>query len=74
MSAVNFTRRCVEYIGCGFFILHMLRNRLRLSRYTGIYVAVPPILSYAVKILGYFWVDNYAERSGLYKNYRISTL
>lgn len=74
MSAVNFTRRCIEYLGCGLFIMHMLRNKLRLSRSTGLFVAIPPAISYLVKIFGYFWVDNYAERSGLYKLYRISTL
>lgn len=60
MSAVNFTRRCVEYLGCGLFIMHMIRNRIRLSRSTGLYVAIPPILSYFIKVFGYFWVDNYA--------------
>jgi len=73
MSTVNFTRKCVEYLGCGLFLLHMASNRLRISKSTGLYVAIPPTMSYLIKIIGYFWVDNYAERSGLYKIYRIST-
>ncbi len=73
MSAVNFTRKCIEYVGCGIFLLHMIKNRLRISKSTGLYIAVPPTLSYIVKLMGYWWVDNYAERSGMYKVYRIST-
>jgi hypothetical protein len=51
----------------------MLNNRLKLSRSTGLFIAIPPTLSYLIKIFGYLWVDNYAERSGLYKIYHIST-
>ncbi len=73
MQRVIFMRKFVEYSGCGVFLIHMVNNRLRLSRATGLFIAIPPTLSYLIKILGYFWVDNYAERSGLYKIYKIST-
>jgi len=73
MQKVTYMRKFVEYFGCGIFVLHMFNNRCRLSRATGLFIVIPPTLSYFIKIMGYYWVDNYAEKSGLYKIYRIST-
>lgn len=74
MDKVIFARKFVEYTGIGFFLIHMVRNRFRVSRATGFYIVIPPVLSYLVKVFGYMWVDNYAYSSGMYKIYRISTL
>ena len=72
MEKVSMTRKLVEYSGAGLFIIHILSNKLRLSRSTGLLIVIPPVVRYVVKVCGYLWVDNYAERSGLYKMYKVS--
>jgi hypothetical protein len=52
----------------------MLRNKLKVNKSTGLFIVLPPLLSYAAKVIGYLWVDNYAETVGLYKVYKISTM
>ena len=73
MNRVILGRKIVEYSGCAFFLIHMVNNRLKINKTTGLFIAIPPTISYLVKVMGYFWVDNYAKRSGLYKIYKIST-
>ncbi len=60
MGKVIFARKFVEYTGIGLFLIHMVSKRFRVSRATGLYIVIPPVLSYLVKVLGYMWVDNYA--------------
>lgn len=52
----------------------MLRNKLKVTKSTGLFIIIPPMFSYVVKIMGYLYVDNYAERVGLYKVYKIDTM
>jgi len=71
MTLISTAQKFVEYSGCALFFLHMFNNRFRLSKLTGVFIVGPPLLSYLVKVCGYWWVDHRVERAGLYKVYRI---
>jgi hypothetical protein len=73
MKRVTFLQKTIEYGGAAFLFYHLFAIRLKINKYTPLYIVMPPILSYMVKIMGYLWVDEFAESSGMYKVYNIST-
>ena len=73
MKRVSLLQKTIEYGGAVFLLYHLFKMKFRINKYTPLYIVVPPIISYMTKIVGYFWVDEFAESSGMYKIYSIST-
>lgn len=73
MKRVTFLQKTIEYGGAAFIFYHLFKIKFRINKSTPLYIVIPPILSYMTKAIGYLWVDEFAESSGMYKVYNIST-
>ena len=59
------------YGGALLFVLHMLANKLKITKRTPFFVVVPYLCQVGVKWTGYLWLDWKMEREGLFQKYQI---
>ena len=47
----------IMYCGAGIFIMHVLRNRLKVTKKTPAFVVIPYLLQLGAKFVGTKWID-----------------
>lgn len=49
--------KMVMYGGAGIFVMHVLRNKMKITKRTPILVVVPYLLQIVTKMIGTKWID-----------------
>lgn len=65
-ASIIMAEKVIMYGGAALFVLHVARNRLRVTRMTPVFAVAPYFVWLAAKFVGSKWVDYQMEAKGVY--------